>query len=158
MYLEGSDALDDGDGGALAASPAPTQGYTLRALRRDDDAVLFEHNGEQRRVRVRVAGHDLHLDDGRARTTVTVIDNATAAQTGQLHGAGQLLAPMPGRVVSVSVAVGDRVQARQALAVVEAMKMEHTLTAPGAGAITAVNCLASEQVEEGTVLISIELD
>jgi biotin carboxyl carrier protein len=58
----------------------------------------------------------------------------------------------------VSVAKGDRVEARQALAVLEAMKMEHTLVAPGPGSITAVNCRAGEQVEEGVLLIAIELD
>ena len=120
---------------------------------------MFEHDGRQRRFRVHVAGNELYLDDGRARATVTVLDNATAAQeAGRHHGAGQLLSPMPGLVVNVSVAVGDRVDARQALATIEAMKMEHTLSAPGPGSISAVNCRAGEQVEEGVVLIAIELD
>jgi len=132
--------------------------HTLRALRRENDAVIFEHNGRLRRVRVRADGKDLHLDDGHARAKVTVLDNATAAQGEQFHGAGQLLSPMPGCVLSVSVAKGDRVEARQALAILEAMKMEHTLVAPGPGSITAVNCRAGEQVEEGVLLIAIELD
>ena len=65
---------------------------------------------------------------------------------------------MPGRVVSIDIAAGDRVEPRQALAVIEAMKMEHTLTAPGPGVVTAVNCHTGDQVEEGVVLIAIELD
>jgi biotin carboxyl carrier protein len=107
---------------------------------------------------VHANGDDLYIDNGNARALVTVLASATPAQRSQFQGAGQMLSPMPGRVVSVLVAEGDRVAAKQALTVLEAMKMEHTLIAPGAGTITAVNCSAGEQVEEGVVLIAIELD
>lgn len=130
----------------------------LHAPRREGDAVMFDFDGQRQCIRVHVAGNDLHLDDGHARAIVTVLDNATPAQAGLLQGAGQLLSPMPGRVVSIDIAAGDRVEARQALAVIEAMKMEHTLSAPGPGLVTAVNCHAGAQVEEGVVLIAIELD
>ena len=140
------------------AANSETGPYILRAPRRNGDSVMFDFDGQRRHVRVHVTGNDLHLDDGQARAIITVLDNATPAQAGQLQGAGQLLSPMPGRVVSIDIAEGDRVEARQALAVIEAMKMEHTLTAPGPGLVTAVNCQAGAQVEEGVVLIAIELD
>ena len=60
---------------------------------------------------------------------------------------------MPGRITAVHVADGDSVAAGQALMVLEAMKMEHTIRAPAAGEIERVRYAAGEQVEEGAELI-----
>ena len=57
--------------------------------------------------------------------------------------------PMPGKVVAVHVAVGDTVVAGQPLAVVEAMKMEHSLTAPADGIVEAVLVMPGAQVAVG---------
>jgi 3-methylcrotonyl-CoA carboxylase alpha subunit len=72
---------------------------------------------------------------------------ATAAQ------AGALLAPMPGRVISVLAHAGDTVQAGQPLLVLEAMKMEHTLCAPQAALLTHCLCATGDQVSEGSTLM-----
>jgi acetyl-CoA carboxylase biotin carboxylase subunit len=69
---------------------------------------------------------------------------------------GQLLAPMPGRIVSVGAAVGDKVVRGQAIVTLEAMKMEHALTAPFDGALADLNAKAGDQVSEGVVLARIE--
>jgi len=73
-------------------------------------------------------------------------------------GAGprRLVAPMPGRIVKVLVAVGDVVTARQGLVVVEAMKMENELRAPGAGTVTDVRVTAGMSVDANAVLIVME--
>jgi biotin carboxyl carrier protein len=63
---------------------------------------------------------------------------------------------MHGRVLEVDVAVGDRVTAGQRLAVIEAMKMEHTLRAPFAGTVTEVPVGAGDQVVEGAQIMVIE--
>ena len=63
---------------------------------------------------------------------------------------------MPGRVVRVLVAPGDDVEARQAVVVVEAMKMENELRAPRAGKVREVNVAAGTSVEAGRVLAVIE--
>jgi 3-methylcrotonyl-CoA carboxylase alpha subunit len=136
-------------------------GETLRldAPRRGaGETVRYAQSGRGRRVRVHAQGEILHLDDGRARRSITRLPPATPAGDAQGHGAGQLVAPMPGRVVTLAVAPGDRVASGQALVVLEAMKMEHTLTAPGDGEVTAVGCTAGAQVDEGVVLINLELD
>jgi pyruvate carboxylase subunit A/propionyl-CoA carboxylase alpha chain len=65
---------------------------------------------------------------------------------------GSLLAPMPGAVTKVAAAVGDTVKAGQALIWLEAMKMEHTITAPTGGVLTELNVTAGQQVEVGFVL------
>jgi biotin carboxyl carrier protein len=63
---------------------------------------------------------------------------------------------MHGRVLEILAAVGDRVTAGQRLAVIEAMKMEHTLRAPFAGTVTQVAVGAGAQVVEGAQIMLIE--
>jgi biotin carboxyl carrier protein len=74
---------------------------------------------------------------------------------GSARGAS-LKSPMPGRVVRVLVAAGDRVSAAQPLVVVEAMKMENELRAPSGGVITRVGVEPGASVEAGAVLVVIE--
>ena len=65
-------------------------------------------------------------------------------------------APMQAVVHSVTVAVGDMVQAGQEVAVLEAMKMQHGLVSPAAGQVTAVKFAVGEVVEEGQLVVSVE--
>ena len=69
---------------------------------------------------------------------------------------GAVLSPMPGRILSVEVAQGDRVARGQKLVVLEAMKMEHALQAPFAGLVVALSAAVGAQVSEGVALIRIE--
>jgi propionyl-CoA carboxylase alpha chain len=63
---------------------------------------------------------------------------------------------MPGIVLEVRVAVGDRVVPGQTLVVLEAMKMEHRMTAQVEGVVTEVHVVAGQQVDNGAVLLVIE--
>ncbi len=65
---------------------------------------------------------------------------------------GSLVAPMPGLVIRVGARAGDTVTAGQPLLWLEAMKMEHTITAPRAGVLAELNVTAGQQVEVGAVL------
>ncbi|WP_214412794.1 acetyl/propionyl/methylcrotonyl-CoA carboxylase subunit alpha [Sphaerisporangium fuscum] len=69
---------------------------------------------------------------------------------------GSLLAPMPGTVLRVEVAAGAEVAAGQPVLAMEAMKMEHQITAPAAGVVAALNVTPGRQVEAGAVLAVIE--
>ena len=71
-------------------------------------------------------------------------------------GAASIKAPMPGRVVRVLVAVGDHVTAKQALVVVEAMKMENELRTPREGVVKEVLVEPGTAVETGAVLIVVD--
>ncbi len=62
---------------------------------------------------------------------------------------------MPGRIVQLLVAMGDRVRRGQPMIVVEAMKMEHTIAAPRDGAVVAVHYRPGDLVEEGAELIAL---
>ena len=63
---------------------------------------------------------------------------------------------MPGRVIAVDVALGDKVKKGQRLVVIEAMKMEQGLVAPFDGVITELKALADAQVSEGMLLARVE--
>jgi acetyl/propionyl-CoA carboxylase alpha subunit len=69
--------------------------------------------------------------------------------------AGTLNAPMPGRIVTIHVSVGDPVVCGQRVAVLEAMKMENELRAPVDGIVAAVPVQAGQSVEKNTVIIEI---
>ncbi|MBY6129570.1 acetyl/propionyl/methylcrotonyl-CoA carboxylase subunit alpha [Qipengyuania aquimaris] len=71
-------------------------------------------------------------------------------------GDGAILAPMPGKVIAVDVAEGDTVTAGQRLMVLEAMKMEHALTAPFDGTVTELSASQGAQVQVEAVLAVVE--
>ncbi|UYO93811.1 acetyl/propionyl/methylcrotonyl-CoA carboxylase subunit alpha [Pollutimonas sp. M17] len=68
---------------------------------------------------------------------------------------GGLTAPMPGKIISISVKAGDTVRGGDTLLVMEAMKMEHTITAPSDGTVEEVFFQVGDQVTDGAELISI---
>lgn len=70
-------------------------------------------------------------------------------------GPWRVLAPMPALVLSVAVEVGDQVVAGQAVAVLEAMKMENAIRAPAAGVVRSVEVEAGAIVQKGAVLVEI---
>jgi 3-methylcrotonyl-CoA carboxylase alpha subunit len=78
--------------------------------------------------------------------------------TGGVASSGAILSPMPGRVIAVAVAAGDRVTKGQKLLTLEAMKMEHSLTAPFDGVVGELNAAPGAQVQVEAVLARIEKD
>jgi len=95
--------------------------------------------------------------DGHA-VPVAVLAPGRRKTPGREHGAAasgpvMVAAPMPGRVVKVLVAPGDKVSARQGLVVVEAMKMENELRAPRAGTVAEVRVREGAPVEANVVLV-----
>ncbi|MGX1196069.1 acetyl/propionyl/methylcrotonyl-CoA carboxylase subunit alpha [Parvibaculum sp. MBR-TMA-1.3b-4.2] len=71
-------------------------------------------------------------------------------------GTGAVTAPMPGKVIQVAVKPGDRVKKGSALVVLEAMKMEQTLSAASDGVVASVNAGEGDQVDGGAVLVTFE--
>jgi propionyl-CoA carboxylase alpha chain len=69
---------------------------------------------------------------------------------------GSLLAPMPGNVIRLGAELGDPVTAGQPLIWLEAMKMEHTISAPADGVLTHLNVKPGDQVEVGAILARVE--
>ena len=78
----------------------------------------------------------------------------TAGPAGE--GPQQVTAPMPGKIVKLLVKPGDRVEPRQGLVVVEAMKMENELRARAAGTVKEVRAIEGATVEAGAILVVLE--
>lgn len=86
--------------------------------------------------------------------TRTIQDLASAHAVAS--GPAPVVAPMPGLIVRVNVAVGDRVEAGQGVVVMEAMKMENELRATAAGTVKAIHAVPAKAVEKGAVLVELE--
>jgi 3-methylcrotonyl-CoA carboxylase alpha subunit len=85
-------------------------------------------------------------------------DAARTHRHGGHAGPGGVEAPMSGKIVKVGARVGDKVEARHVLAVMEAMKMEHSIVAPYDGTVVAVNVQPGDSVGGGDVLVEIEAE
>jgi 3-methylcrotonyl-CoA carboxylase alpha subunit len=178
--LEGADPWSRRDGwrlhgGASRRFDVELAGarHTWRLQRRHDATTQLQVGDRQLPLRAQALGHGRHdvLLAG-ARHTLSVYQHgeryAVFADAGSAlftevdpiaHAAdhagdaGRLTAPMPGKVVAFMVAAGDRVQRGQALAVMEAMKMEHTINAPHDGVVDELLYAAGDQVSEGGELL-----
>jgi 3-methylcrotonyl-CoA carboxylase alpha subunit len=113
------------------------------------------HLGERRQIlNVYKNGAAVHIFSAQGATHVTTIDALAHAGDNQTEG-GRLTAPMPGKVVSFAVKAGDKVRTGQALAVLDAMKMEHTISAPMDGVVAELLYAPGDQVPEGAELLKL---
>jgi 3-methylcrotonyl-CoA carboxylase alpha subunit len=118
------------------------------------DAIEVHFAGQRVLARVDALGETLHIFTPRGATQIVVVDLLAHAGEGETEG-GRLTAPMPGKVVSFAVKAGDAVKKGQALAVMEAMKMEHTIAAPADGTIAELLYAPGDQVAEGAELLKL---
>jgi biotin carboxyl carrier protein len=126
---------------------------TVASLRYVDDGRSFSvsyQRGQGRKWRIGVCSRDFELE------TLTPVEAIEASAAAEAAGPSRLEAPIPGKVVSVKVAVGDQVEPGQPLVVLEAMKMENELTADQGGKVTAVHVDPGTTVDTGEVLIDLE--
>ncbi|RAY11171.1 acetyl/propionyl-CoA carboxylase subunit alpha [Actinomadura craniellae] len=115
-----------------------------------DRTVTLETAGVRRRFTVRQIGDRVHVDSGLGAVALRALPRFT--DPADKVAPGSLLAPMPGTVVRVETRPGAAVTAGQTLVVLEAMKMEHRVTAPAAGMVAGVGVHVGQQVEAGAVL------
>ncbi|MCZ7459593.1 ATP-binding protein [Streptomyces sp. WMMC940] len=121
------------------------------------DTVRLEVDGVEREFRVAVhEGDRIHVDTATSAHTLTRLSRFPDP-TAQREP-GSLLAPMPGTVVRVAegLAPGAAVTAGQPLVWLEAMKMEHRVTAPASGTLTALHAAPGRQVEVGALLAVVQ--
>ena len=117
-----------------------------------DAGFECEYQGRTLRMQAFRHGDVLHLFTPVGATRITCVD--LLAHAGADAGeAGRLTAPMPGKLVSFAVKAGDKVSKGQALAVMEAMKMEHTIAAPADGTVAELLYAPGDQVLEGAELL-----
>jgi propionyl-CoA carboxylase alpha chain len=119
-----------------------------------DEVVLADGNGVASSFAVARHGQDIYVDS--ARGPVHLVALPRFPEPGSAVEKGSLVAPMPGNVIRLGAAVGDTVTTGQPLIWLEAMKMEHTITAPADGVLAELNVNTGQQVEVGAVLARVE--
>jgi 3-methylcrotonyl-CoA carboxylase alpha subunit len=140
-------------GGAMRLD-LPGGTAAVAGLRWEGDSAAFLLQGRAHRARVLRAGDLLSV----------ILDGAThelrhrdpRAPSGAADSAGgRVVAPMPGRVLSIPVAPGDRVARGAVLLVIEAMKVQMRITAPAEGVVAALRCAVGDLVEDGAELVTL---
>jgi 3-methylcrotonyl-CoA carboxylase alpha subunit len=130
-----------GQSGVFAFEPV-TQGIDVRFASKRQIVSVYRK------------GDVAYVFSAQGATQITAIDALAHAGDTQAEG-GRLTAPMPGKVVSFSVKAGDKVTRGQALAVMDAMKMEHTIAAPIDGVVAELLYAPGDQVVEGAELLKL---
>ncbi|MFM5924221.1 MAG: biotin/lipoyl-containing protein, partial [Novosphingobium sp.] len=161
------------EGDALTADPAPSdEGLThaAAALVSAEPMLGFRLNAPPRRTAwflVDGAPRELAFADGDPEPQDAVLFSEAGqtwrvtpwrAESGGQHGShdGDILSPMPGKIIAVEVCAGDTVTKGQKLLTLEAMKMEHTLTAPFDGTVAELSATPGAQVQVEALLARIE--
>ncbi|NWF43822.1 acetyl/propionyl/methylcrotonyl-CoA carboxylase subunit alpha [Hydrogenophaga sp. D2P1] len=132
--------------GLLTFDALPAENGTLMDLR---------FMGQRQTVQTWQREEIVHVFCALGATQITELD-ALAHAGEAAHDVGRLTAPMPGKVVSFAVKAGDAVKKGQPLAVMEAMKMEHTIAAPADGTVAELLYAPGDQVAEGAELLKIQ--
>ncbi|MFI9425695.1 acetyl/propionyl/methylcrotonyl-CoA carboxylase subunit alpha [Streptomyces achromogenes] len=124
----------------------------VRVVHADARLVVLDIDGVRRKFPVARYGDQVHV--GTTRLTALPRFPDPVARLAP----GSLVAPMPGTVVRLAegLAEGATVRAGQGLIWVEAMKMQHLISAPAAGTLTALHARPGQQVEPGTVLAVVQ--
>jgi acetyl/propionyl-CoA carboxylase alpha subunit len=124
-----------------------TLGLTDGTLRVNGRPARFLYERAGSRIRVAIGGECFEFDLDR---------DVQSRRGGAAHGNPETRAPMPGKVLDVSVAVGQEVNAGDPLLILEAMKMENVLSAEIGGTVKEVHAKAGDMVEPGKLLILLE--
>ncbi len=140
--------LDDGLSLKVGDADAAPLAFTALA----GGAVDVRYGGDRQVVQVYPLGEVAHVFGTRGAAAITELDVLSHAGESGAEG-GRLTAPMPGKVVSFAVKAGDKVSKGQPLAVMEAMKMEHTIAAPQDGVVEELLFVPGDQVMDGDELL-----
>jgi len=154
----------DGETARTVRVARAENGWTFDAQEQGTQA--FAWHGKGARVRIQLGGRDYTADvllEGESAyvfldgATHVLTRNDPLAHAGEEAGehAGDMSAPMPGKIIAIHVAAGDKVEKGQPLLVMEAMKMEHTITAGADGEVAEIFHAIGDQVTEGAVLIAL---
>jgi 3-methylcrotonyl-CoA carboxylase alpha subunit len=138
--------------GALALTVGNVSGAL--SFSRAGDAIDIHFAGERFKADVYASGETDHVFTSGGSAAIVSLDLLAHAGEGAVDG-GRLTAPMPGKVISFAVKAGDKVSKGQPLAVMEAMKMEHTIAAPSDGTVQELLYGPGDQVAEGAELLKL---
>lgn len=123
---------------------------TVQLVSASPDEVVLADDGVATAYTVARYGDDVYVDS--ARGPLHLVALPRYPEPGSAVAQGSLVAPMPGSVIRIGAEVGASVTAGQPLIWLEAMKMEHTISAPTDGVLAEINVQTGQQVEVGAVL------
>jgi len=138
--------------GALLFKVGETEG--VLSFTATPQGIDLQFAGQRVLVNVYRKGEVAHIHCAQGATQIISIDLLLHAGEAPAEG-GRLTAPMPGKVVSFAVQAGDTVKKGQPLAVMDAMKMEHTIAAPMDGVVAELLYAPGDQVVEGAELLKL---
>jgi 3-methylcrotonyl-CoA carboxylase alpha subunit len=149
----GQDPWSPHDGFRLGARTPPKLEFVV-----DGKRELVEVNDAPfEGTAIRLSSGAIAVMEGGETYVVQPYDPFAAADAAG-EATDRIVTPMPGKVIQIFVKAGDKVTRGQALAVLEAMKMEHTLSAPADETVESVGVSAGDQVAEGTIVIRFARD
>ena len=151
---DGSFVMSGADSGVVAVVHPGNDSGVAGGGAADDGTIDVEIDGRRATHRVTRAGDRLHVQSTTTTVTLEIVPRFTLPGA-EVHGGG-LLAPMPGVVLDVRVAVGDQVEKGTTLVVLEAMKMEHHIKAPEAGTVSEVRVAVGARVDNQALLLTID--
>jgi 3-methylcrotonyl-CoA carboxylase alpha subunit len=123
-------------------------------ITKHDGAYDIECFGQRHLNKIYINSNVIEVFNDLGATQIVAIDLLQHASDVHEEG-GRLTAPMPGKLISFNVKAGDKVVKGQALAVMDAMKMEHTISSPVDGVVQELLYLLGEQVIEGAELLKL---
>jgi 3-methylcrotonyl-CoA carboxylase alpha subunit len=129
--------------------------YSIQVLARGAQSLRAECNGKIEHLHIIDENPQFHLFRNGAHVALRLERTDDALQVAGATEQGSLLTPLPGTVVAVHVTSGQQVARGAALITVEAMKMEHTLTAPYDGVVSRIAFGVAERVQGGAVLVEL---
>ncbi|MGO9945376.1 MAG: biotin carboxylase N-terminal domain-containing protein [Steroidobacteraceae bacterium] len=129
--------------------------FAVRVLERSAHGLHVECNGQVLRIPVIDDDGELHLFRPGCHAALRAVRTEDALQVAAGAEQGSLLTPLPGTIVAVHVAAGQKVARGEPLVTVEAMKMEHTLIAPEAGVVARLAFGLGDRVQAGAVLVEL---
>ncbi len=139
--------------GAMRRVQIGEREYAVMAASQHAPLVSFSANGHIETARVLIRGNSISILFADARHTLRVVDPFVFEGDADTNN-GRLTAMMPGRVVKVMANVGDSVKKGQALIIMEAMKMEHTIVSPRDGVVERVAFKENDLVPADAVLFA----
>ncbi|MCB0349804.1 MAG: biotin/lipoyl-binding protein [Bdellovibrionales bacterium] len=119
-------------------------------------SVKYLVNEKLYSVKSALIGHELWIHINGETHAIDLRPKASGVSAASGVSSGVILAPMPGKILKVNVSLDDSVEAQKIIIVMEAMKMEYSLSAPFSGKIKQLNCREGQQVELNQKLAEIE--
>jgi 3-methylcrotonyl-CoA carboxylase alpha subunit len=137
-------------GNAFTVSVGETK-QQVRVVSWDDPLLTLEVDGHRSTARVIVSGDHAYVHAHGVEAALLL--KPRFPDKARLVPAGGCVAPMPGKIIEIRVSEGDSVRAGQVLLIMEAMKMEHSVSAPRNGTVDQVSVVSGDQVDADALLV-----